>query len=297
MPSRASDHRADRKISAAADTDGDGEAEGVDEGDPAHAGTLDQRSRAADRKVKRAAGGNQPSRPALVKAMPTGGERNPPGSAERRASAYHEAGHAVASFALDSLLHAYGWPFRIGVCGLHIFSAEDAEGMIARIDMVNRQRDRTWALNCAADDPRLSLMIRDAQLEVLEILSGPFAQMRHEEGGFAAAWSRSDLDDFREAAMTGGRPAEWDESKVWDLLGFIQRHTGQDAADVLGDLEEVTWTLLAAEWRRWRGWRRPWTNGAMSEAGLPTDCGPQPGFRLSGVTTRQSPSAPPERAC
>ncbi len=103
VPRHARDRREDSKIAAAADTDGDGVVEGVDEGDPAHRGTPGQRSRGADRKVRREAGGA-----ALAKALAGDAERNPPGSAERRGSAFHEAGHAIASFALDSMLHGRG---------------------------------------------------------------------------------------------------------------------------------------------------------------------------------------------
>ncbi len=120
--------------------------------------------------------------------------------------------------------------------------------MLARADTINRRRDRTWGQALPADDPRLPQLLRDAALESIEVLAGTFAEMRHEAHGFTAARCRPDCTEFLEAVPDAGQPAAQDEAKVELRLGFIQRHTGRGAADILRDLEDATWALLASEW-------------------------------------------------
>lgn len=174
--------------------------------------------------------------------------RNQPGSADRRHSACHEAGHAVVTFALDRLLHMHGRPLRNGITDLEIHPHEGADGMIARTGSVNRRRDRMWNRDFAAGELVLPELVRDATLEAIELAAGVLAEARELAGSFEAARTSVPVRVFRECVLTGTAPAAQDEMKVAARLSFVARHSDRDHRAVLDDIIEAAWALLAAEW-------------------------------------------------
>ncbi len=175
--------------------------------------------------------------------------RNPSGSAERHESAFHEAGHAVATFALDRLSHMHGHPLRQGVTDLEVLDWQDGEtGFIARSGNVHRENDGVWALNYPLASPHLTALILSAKLEVVEFIAGTFAEARMSAGDFAEARFAPLVDEFRAGVLAGAPEPHRDEAKTRVRLDFIHRHGGGSRAAVLHALEEVTWAVLATEW-------------------------------------------------
>jgi hypothetical protein len=184
--------------------------------------------------------------PSAARAAPV--PRNAQGSADRRSSVYHEAGHAVAHFGLDRLLHLWGQPLRQSVTDLEIHPRERADGLIASIGAIHRRRDRTWNRDFVAGDPAIPGLLRDAMFEAIEGAAGTFAEAREAKGGWEAARSSALVRGFRERVLAGTAPEAHDEAQLGARLSFIRRHAGRTSADVLDDIEAATWALLAFEW-------------------------------------------------
>lgn len=143
----------------------------------------------------------------------------------------------------------HGHPLRQGVTGLEVFDAQDGEtGFVAQIGSVHRENDEVWVLACPLASPSLGSLILSAKLEVVELIAGTFAEARAAAGSFTAARSAPLAEKFRTGAVAGTPDAPRDEGKIKARLDFIHRHGGGSPAAVLHAMEEVAWSLLAAEW-------------------------------------------------